>query len=100
MKQKARAALIKVQYDVFDFYHEKGIMQHIAKSLYFENFTFFVVFLNAIWISVDADLNGADILIDAHPVFIVAENVFCTYFFGELMTRFLAFKKKRHCLRD
>ena len=28
------------------------------------------------------------------------ENLFCTYFFGEVFIRFMAFAEKRRCLRD
>lgn len=100
MKRKARMALIKHQYNVFDLYHETGFCQKVAKSSLFENVTFAVVALNALWISVDADHNDADLLLDAHPVFQVAENIFCTYFTWELSTRFLAFKRKINCLKD
>lgn len=100
MKKKARAALMKVQYDVHDCYYQKGICQCIAKSPIFENSTFLVVSLNALWISIDADNNNADLLIDADPMFQVAENIFCTYFVLELSIRFAAFKKKRNAFKD
>jgi len=100
MKKKARDALIKKQYNVFDNYYSTGFAQKIAKSTLFENFTFLVVALNALWISIDTDHNKADMLIEAHPVFIVAENMFCTYFTGELLVRLAAFKHKLRCLKD
>ena len=34
-------------------------------------------------IQVDTDLNNADLLLDAHPVFQMAENLFCGLFFLE-----------------
>jgi len=39
-------------------------------------------------------------LIDAHPVFQIAENFFCVFFTFELLIRFLAFKEKKYCIRD
>lgn len=100
MKKKVRAALIKTPYNVFDYYYMHGICQKITRSQLFENVTFAVVFLNALWISIDADYNNADILIKAHPVFIVAENAFCFYFTVELTLRLLSFRKKKYCIRD
>jgi len=100
MKQKARAALIRPQYNVQDFYHTTGCVQAIAKSTIFDNVTLGMICLNAIWIAVDTDANDAAVLIDASPIFQVAENFFCSYFTFELLIRFLAFRSKVNCLRD
>merc|ERR1719487_971056 len=59
-----------------------------------------VIAFNAIWISVDADHNDATILVEADPLFILADNFFCTFFTFEWAVRFGAFKRKRNCLRD
>jgi hypothetical protein len=59
-----------------------------------------VIALNAVWIAVDTDFNDSEMLIDAHPVFIVAENAFCLYFSMEWAFRFFAFKLKRSGLKD
>merc|ERR1712178_1938 len=91
---------MKQQYNVFDEYYQSGLCQRIAKSQVFENIAFLVVSLNALWISIDADHNSADLLIDADPVFQVAENLFCTYFVWELSVRFLAFRSKRNAFKD
>jgi len=100
MKRQARQKLLKKPYNVFDFYHPTGCAQKIARTSAFENMTFLVVIFNALWISVDADHNKADMLIDAHPIFQIAENSFCLYFTWELLTRFCAFKRKLNCLKD
>jgi hypothetical protein len=100
MKKRARQKLVKPQYNVFDFYHETGKVATIAKSSLFENVTFAVIFVNAIWISIDMDNNDAPVLFEAHPVFFIAENAFCLYFTVELVIRFLAFKRKLNCLKD
>lgn len=99
-KAKMREDLIKPVYNVANYYHNKGCAQKIARSPLFENFTFFIILLNAAWIAVDADYNDAMVLIDAHPVFQVSENFFCSYFTVELFIRFLAFKRKRNTVRD
>jgi len=100
LKAKARQALVKPQYNVFDRYKEEGYAQRIAKTSCFENLTLVIVFINALWIAVDTDNNSAAIVTNAHPVFIVAENMFCLYFTGELLIRFIAFQWKRHAFQD
>jgi len=95
-----RQALIRPEYNTQDQYYDTGCFQAIAKSSLFENVTFMVIALNALWIAVDCDYNDAQLLIDAHLVFQVVENVFCTFFFFELLIRFMAFRKKRFCLKD
>ena len=80
----------------FEYYHDTGLAQRIAKSPMFENVTLSIawasaqratyearwvsceVCLSALWIAVDADLNTAAALIDADPVFQIMENVFCS----------------------
>ncbi len=100
LKQKARQALIKPPYNVFDYYHEEGVFQRIAKSFIFDYLSLTVVCLNAMWIAVDADFNGAAVITDSPPVFIVVENLFCTYFVSEVFIRFMAFEEKYRSLRD
>merc|ERR1712139_754129 len=81
-------------------YKDTGVWQYIAKSSLFGNVTLAVIGTNALWLAVDTDMNDSTILLDAHPVFQVVENMFCTYFFFELLVRFMAFKWKRNCLKD
>lgn len=102
IKQRVRESLLKVEkpHHVFDDYWETGVVQQIAKSQIFENLTLAVITANAIWIAVDTDWNTASLLLKAHPVFIFAENFFCVYFTFELVIRFLAFARKRSCLKS
>eukprot|EP00931_Biecheleriopsis_adriatica_P041201 TRINITY_DN23578_c0_g1_i1.p1 TRINITY_DN23578_c0_g1~~TRINITY_DN23578_c0_g1_i1.p1 ORF type:complete len:898 (+),score=206.83 TRINITY_DN23578_c0_g1_i1:263-2695(+) len=100
LKEQATAAAMKKQYNVFDYYWEAGWSQWIARSPKFDNLTLSLVLVNSIWIAVDLDLNDADLIVDAHPVFIIAENLFCLYFFGEVIIRFGAFQKKRNAFKD
>eukprot|EP00931_Biecheleriopsis_adriatica_P102239 TRINITY_DN77234_c0_g1_i1.p1 TRINITY_DN77234_c0_g1~~TRINITY_DN77234_c0_g1_i1.p1 ORF type:complete len:850 (-),score=205.70 TRINITY_DN77234_c0_g1_i1:21-2570(-) len=100
LKQKARQALCQPPYNVQDFYHTSGHAQMIARSVWFENITLAVVAINAIWISIDTDLNEAIVLIDAEPVFQLVEHSFCLFFVAELAIRFAAFEIKSKCLRD
>merc|ERR1712151_665579 len=98
MRKKAREAAIKPQYNVFDYYHKDGRIAFLAKTRAFEFVTQVVIFVNSIWIWVDTDYNDSDSLLKADPVFVVAENVFCTYFTIEILIRFLAFERKVNCL--
>jgi voltage-gated sodium channel len=101
IKEKVRAAKTKPPaYDVTTFYYEEGFFQWVAKHSRFENTTLTIIVINAFWISVDTDLNKADTLLTADPVFVAADSMFFIYFSLELFIRFAAFKKKCDCLRD
>jgi len=100
MKAKVRQNLQKRQHNVKEYYKDSGVWQSIARSQKFEVITLGVIALNSLWIAVDTDLNDAEILLNAHPVFQVAEHFFCAFFFFEWLTRYMAFKRKRDCLKD
>eukprot|EP00927_Polykrikos_kofoidii_P025277 TRINITY_DN2274_c0_g1_i2.p1 TRINITY_DN2274_c0_g1~~TRINITY_DN2274_c0_g1_i2.p1 ORF type:complete len:730 (+),score=121.52 TRINITY_DN2274_c0_g1_i2:51-2192(+) len=100
MKEKVRQNLCKPQHVVSDYYKKTGICQLIARSQFFDKFTLGIIALNAIWIAVDTDLNTANLLLDAHPVFVMAENLFCAYFSFEWFARYMSFNRKRDGLKD
>jgi len=100
MKDKIRKAAIKETYDVAKFYWQFGVFPDIARSPTFEKMTLAVIAINALWISIDTDHNVADQLLDAQPVFQIAEHFFCVYFSFEWFVRFKSFKRKRNGLRD
>lgn len=100
LKERARQALIKPAYNVTDYYHKKGCAQQIARSIMFDNITLFIVCLNTLWIAIDADYNHADTLADASTLFVVVENLFCFYFFIEIVIRFAAFATKLRAFKD
>eukprot|EP00438_Fugacium_kawagutii_P025137 Skav208291 [mRNA] locus=scaffold897:56081:57433:+ [translate_table: standard] len=64
-KERARKALLRKQYNVFDYYHTEGICQRIARHYVFDNLTVSIVALNAIWIAVDIDYNKSTLLTEA-----------------------------------
>jgi hypothetical protein len=94
------ASLDEPHYHVDDYYHTTGTAQAIARSESFHNITLGVIFLNAVYIGVDADWNDAETLYKAEVPFILCENLFCAYFAFEWWVRLLAFEKKRSCLKD
>jgi len=103
IKQKVLAAKFdksKRPYDVKDNYHETGFFQWIAKHERFENCTLGVIVINAFWISVDTDGNTAETMLDAKPVYVAMNTLFFAYFSIEVITRFMAFRNKRDCLKD
>lgn len=100
LKEKLRQNMAKPAYDVRDFYWETGCAQKVARSHWFEHITLAVIAFNALWIWIDTDYNHAEILLDAHPVFIAMENFFCVYFFMEWLFRWLSFKRKRDTVKD
>jgi len=100
MKDKVRQGLLEPTYDVADFYRTTGIWQKIARHSLFDSITLGVIALNALWIGIDTDFNDADTILQAKPVFQVADNLFCSYFFFEWLVRFNAFRRKRDGFRD
>jgi len=100
MKEKIRANVCQKAYNVTELYHTTGYCQAIAKSQLFENLTLVVIGINSLWIAIDTDMNNAGLLLNADPIFQVAEHSFCLYFTFELCVRFLSFRRKRDGLRD
>lgn len=100
MKEKVREKLSKPKYSVTDYYHETGCSQKIARSGIFDKVTLSVIAFNALWIAIDTDMNHSALLLDAKPVFIIAENFFCVYFTFEWVVRFLSFRLKYNGLKD
>jgi len=100
MKQRVREALPKHEYNVADFYHKTGIWRTIATNPVFENITLLVIFVNALWIAIDTDMNPASTLLDAEPIFQIVDHAFCWYFSFEWYVRFSAFKRKRDGMKD
>jgi len=83
-------------------YHKEdgGCIVRVAQSRPFEYVTLFVIFINAIWIGIDADINRAKTLEDTSMVIRIVENIFCVYFTVEILIRFAAFARKLDCLKD
>jgi len=100
MKEKVRKNLTKPKHSVVDFYKDHGFAPKLATSPMFEHVTLGIIAVNAVWIAVDTDFNSASILLEAHPVFIVAENLFCAFFSFEWSVRFASFRRKRDGLKD
>ena len=67
---------------------------------WFERITMAMIFLNAVWISVDIEFNDADILAEADAGFIVVENLFCSFFTCELILRYAMFTKTWYAVQD
>lgn len=100
VKKMVKGNMQKPAYSVEGFYHSDGLWQLIARHPRFEQLTLGVIMLNAVWIAVDTDRNDAAALLDAEPIFQIAEHFFCVYFSFEWTVRFMAFKVKRDGLRD
>jgi len=83
-----------------DLYSEEGICARIARSRAFFVVSMSAVFLNALWIGVEADLNHSETLYGSEIQFVVVEHVFCVIFVTELWIRFMAFQTKRDCLME
>ncbi|CAK9097156.1 unnamed protein product [Durusdinium trenchii] len=79
---------------------EGGILVRMGMHPWFERATMAMIFMNAVWISVDIEFNDADILAEADAGFIVVENLFCTFFTCELILRYSLFTRTWFALQD
>eukprot|EP00929_Paragymnodinium_shiwhaense_P087293 TRINITY_DN4751_c0_g1_i1.p1 TRINITY_DN4751_c0_g1~~TRINITY_DN4751_c0_g1_i1.p1 ORF type:complete len:663 (+),score=205.51 TRINITY_DN4751_c0_g1_i1:64-2052(+) len=104
--KKARAAKKgKKDGDTVDMFSEywqsdEWIFAWMARHGLFITITGLMIVFNTIWLGIDAENNSADTLSQADPIFQLVENIFCTFFFCELIIIFLAFKNKRDCLSN
>lgn len=81
-------------------YRKDSWISEFAMSLYFEYATLSVIAANAIWMGIETDMNTATSIRDTDLVWIVGENIFCSYFLIEILIRFLAFSHKLDSLKD
>lgn len=87
-------------YKVEDYYKTTGICQMLARHVYFDLCTAFVVMLNGVTIVIDTELNEAMNIYDARWGFQVTAQAFCIYFVIELLIRFFAFAQHSYAWRD
>lgn len=102
MKAKMKQELMtpKEIRDVTQYYKTEGCSQTIARHPLFEKITMTIIVIYAFYMSVDTDLNTGTTLRDTHIFFICGEQFFCLYFTGELVIRYLAFRRTLDCFRD
>lgn len=87
-------------YDVTNMYKKEGCAQNLARSSKFEKLTLAVVAINAMYIGIDADNNTAETLLQAEWPYQLCDHLFCVFFTFELSVRFVAFARKKNCLKD
>lgn len=100
LKERVRDTLHKPVYNVAAYYHEDGIFQRVARSPKFEQITLSIIALNALWISVETDLNKEASILQADPIFQLMEFFFVAFFTIEWGIRFLAFRNKVDGFKD
>jgi len=100
MRAMEETCLDEEMYDVQNFYRTEGCAQAIARNDKFGHLTLFLIAINALYMGVDAQLNTADTLSEAEWQYQLAEHFFCAFFLFEWLVRFLAFRRKRDCLKD
>merc|ERR1719491_194398 len=88
---KGPADIDEAEYDVSGFYSREGLPQLIARNRWFGRLTLFFICSNAVYLGIDADRNDAPSISQASMGFRASEQVFCTFFFFELLIRFLSF---------
>eukprot|EP00929_Paragymnodinium_shiwhaense_P073092 TRINITY_DN37152_c0_g3_i1.p1 TRINITY_DN37152_c0_g3~~TRINITY_DN37152_c0_g3_i1.p1 ORF type:complete len:660 (+),score=179.40 TRINITY_DN37152_c0_g3_i1:68-2047(+) len=92
-EQVLESVMVQGLDDFKGMYKKHGIWQKMARHALFEQVTLAVIALNAIWIAVDTDHNHSDLLLEAHWVFQLAENLFCFFFSFEYFVRAMAFRR-------
>eukprot|EP00931_Biecheleriopsis_adriatica_P087532 TRINITY_DN6199_c0_g3_i1.p1 TRINITY_DN6199_c0_g3~~TRINITY_DN6199_c0_g3_i1.p1 ORF type:complete len:712 (+),score=132.57 TRINITY_DN6199_c0_g3_i1:250-2136(+) len=102
LKQRMRLTLEgdEEPFALSDLLHEEGWARTITLHPIFEYVTLTFIFINALWMGYDTDMNSATTLADADIEFVIMENVFCFYFLFEWLVRFSAFKRKCLCYKD
>eukprot|EP00931_Biecheleriopsis_adriatica_P109244 TRINITY_DN8351_c0_g1_i3.p1 TRINITY_DN8351_c0_g1~~TRINITY_DN8351_c0_g1_i3.p1 ORF type:complete len:862 (-),score=182.75 TRINITY_DN8351_c0_g1_i3:160-2745(-) len=80
-------------------YKDSFIGELVSNPIFFCISMAFVLF-NALWLAIDTDYNTAVTLNDSPVEFQVVEHIFCAFFTVEIILRFLAYKRKKSCLRD
>eukprot|EP00930_Biecheleria_cincta_P025862 TRINITY_DN18340_c0_g1_i1.p1 TRINITY_DN18340_c0_g1~~TRINITY_DN18340_c0_g1_i1.p1 ORF type:complete len:833 (+),score=134.41 TRINITY_DN18340_c0_g1_i1:29-2527(+) len=88
------------EYDTSMYYKDRGVCAAIATSPLFFGISIACVVLNTMWLSIDADWNNADSLIDSALGFQIVEHSFCVFFTIELLIRFGAFERTCYACRD
>eukprot|EP00421_Protoceratium_reticulatum_P030840 CAMPEP_0168465270 /NCGR_PEP_ID=MMETSP0228-20121227/56022_1 /TAXON_ID=133427 /ORGANISM="Protoceratium reticulatum, Strain CCCM 535 (=CCMP 1889)" /LENGTH=554 /DNA_ID=CAMNT_0008480827 /DNA_START=90 /DNA_END=1751 /DNA_ORIENTATION=+ len=83
-----------------DVYKQGSWFGTIARSLAFEQATFFLIATNAVWIGIEVSNNDADSLADADWGFQVVEHLFCFCFSLEWFVRLMAYRRKQDILKD
>lgn len=100
VRKRAANDLNNLAEDVETVRQNESVLVRMAMHPWFERITMAVIFLNAVWISVDIEFNDADILAEADLGFIIVENMFCTFFTFELILRYMMFVRTWLALQD
>lgn len=100
VQKRAAEDLEKLAEDSPPVRQNDGVLVRMGMHPYFERITMAVIFLNAVWISIDIEFNDADILAEADVGFVVVENIFCTFFTCELILRYMMFLRTWYALQD
>jgi len=80
MKRRVRAIVERGQEGVNRLYHEQGFFPWIARSRYFDYSTTLHIFLNSVWLWIDADYGDATSVREKTVPFQIVEHYFCMYF--------------------
>ncbi|CAJ1355190.1 unnamed protein product [Effrenium voratum] len=81
-------------------YKDHGTCAAIAKHPFFQTMEAAVLCVYMVWMGIDADNNTALLLTEAPTIFFVADQLFCLYFFIELMIRAIAHQGCCSRIRD
>jgi len=100
MKEEIKEKLRRPQYDVRDFYAQRGVFQAVARSEGLQICMSVVILAYVVWAAIDIDHNEADSPADASLIFQIVPYSFAAIFCIELFIRFMAFGRKKDAFRD
>jgi len=98
LRQRVRASLHTVQYNVMDLYSTSGVWQLLARNLVFHRVHMVVTICYMAWMGVRVDIVHS---IDSLPPWCrTADFIFLAFFSIQWLVRFMAFSQKRNALKD
>jgi hypothetical protein len=91
-----------LDYDVRNFYwpNKESLAARIATNNWFGSLTLFVIIFNILWLGYDGDANDEPNIWNAEARFLGMELFFCAFFTFEIAVRVIAFKIKKHIVKD
>eukprot|EP00928_Gymnodinium_smaydae_P037585 TRINITY_DN26064_c0_g1_i4.p1 TRINITY_DN26064_c0_g1~~TRINITY_DN26064_c0_g1_i4.p1 ORF type:complete len:672 (-),score=156.50 TRINITY_DN26064_c0_g1_i4:256-2271(-) len=81
-------------------YKKGGCATRLYQARKFEYVSLAVIAFNALWISIDTDMNTDKLDARYRVIFTVVDNLFCSFFTFEVLVQFLAFTEKRKACRN
>ncbi|CAE7348419.1 CACNA1S [Symbiodinium natans] len=89
-----------LEWDRMESLRAENRCMDIVRNPWFERLTMTIIFLNAVEMAINAELNEYTVLTDADPFFIAAEMFFCFFFTAELVMRYATYLTTCQAFKD